>query len=235
MSSSLGPKRPVPAYNRQLDSSSTGRVGGSAEPSIWPAWLCCCSADEMLHEMQLTASAVSGLPPLELRPGYANEEGMAGFPPTSGWFEVVNKSERDGEVIAILAGPNVVELMRGRAVSSLLLDECLRRGVMEDHTVMCAEIDKAIDVLQIVLLHGARLPSADALRSGVVRNNFKHTRAYQVRCAGRNVLLKYKRGTLELQRGGGGTVAKFGLGKRKAVGSGIEMKTNVEQLEYLDL
>ena len=67
----------------------------------------------------------------------------------------------------------------------------------------CAVTSSSCVVLsKVVLLHGARLPNADALRSGVVRNNFKHARAYTVHCAGRNVLLKYKRGTLELQRGG---------------------------------
>jgi len=105
----------------------------------------------MLQEMQLTASALASPPPLKLRAGYANEEGMAGMPPASGWLEVVNKSERrDGESIAILAGVNVVEMLSGRAVSGLMLDECLRRGVMEDHTVMCAEIDKSVTTLQVI-------------------------------------------------------------------------------------
>ena len=45
------------------------------------------------------------------------------------------------------------------------------------------------------------------------------------------MLLKYKRGALEVQRGGGGGLAAFGVGKRKAVGSNIDMKTNVESLE----
>lgn len=185
----------------------------------------------MLEEVQLTAAALSGPPPLELRPGYANEEGMAKLPPTSGWFEVVNKPERDGETIAVLAGANVVDLLRGRAASALVLDECLQRGVMEDRTVLCAEIAPSLDTLQVVLLHGARPTAAGA----GVRDRFRYARGYQAKCKGRNVLLKYKRGTLELQRGGGGAAAKLGMGKRRAAGSGIDMSTNTEELEYLDL
>jgi hypothetical protein len=156
---------------------------------------------------------------------------MARLPPTSGWFEVVNKPERDGETIAVLTGPNVVDLLRGRAAAALLLDECLQRGVMADRTVLCAEIPPTLETLQIVLLHGAR-PTGTG---GGVRDQFRYVRGYQTKCRDRNVLLKYKRGTLELQRGGGGAAAKLGVGKRRAVGSGIDMATNADDLEYLDV
>ncbi|EOD20916.1 hypothetical protein EMIHUDRAFT_442460 [Emiliania huxleyi CCMP1516] len=208
-------------------------------PSGLSALLCCClpggTGNALLSEVAMTASAMRGPPPLELLPGYANESGSGRDPPTSGWLEVVNKSERDGEVIAVLAGANVVELLRCKVGSLLLLDEALRNGVMEDQTVVSAEIGPSVDTLEVALFTKPRLPTADAVRSGVVRDNFAEVTAYTCRCAGRNVLLKYKRGALEVQRGGGGGLAAFGVGKRKAVGSNIDMKTNVESLEQAAL
>ena len=88
-------------------------------PSGLSALLCCClpggTGNALLSEVAMTASAMRGPPPLELLPGYANESGSGRDPPTSGWLEVVNKSERDGEVIAVLAGATVVELLRCKA------------------------------------------------------------------------------------------------------------------------
>mmetsp|Transcript_29132 Transcript_29132/g.68180 ORF Transcript_29132/g.68180 Transcript_29132/m.68180 type:complete len:187 (-) Transcript_29132:155-715(-) len=183
----------------------------------------------------MTAAAVRAAPPLVLQPGYANENGQAMHPPAAGMLEIVNKSVRHGEIIGVLAATNAVELVRGHDVMNYLPLH-LGQGLMPDHTVMHAPFPTDLEVLEIVLFFGAKSSSVDVLKEGSVKENFHHAKGYRVHCRGRNILLKYKSGNLEPQRGAS-SVSVLGaqLGARKALGSGIDMKTNVTTMEQIEL
>ena len=56
---------------------------------------------------------------------------------------------------------------------------------------------------------------------------------YQAPCRNKNVLLKYKKGDLEPQKGGSDNVIGKVMGKRGSVGGGVDMKTNTSELLLL--
>ena len=70
----------------------------------------------------------------------------------------------------------------------------------------------------------------DKMREGDVHDNFEFVKGYSVDCYQRNVLLKYKAGALEIQRGQGETLLST---KKRSIGGGIDMKTNVAALELV--
>jgi len=98
---------------------------------------------------------------------------------------------------------------------------------MPEQTVVHATFDDGVDIMQIALLYGCKFKTIEKARSGSIRDNFEFVKVYEARCRGKNVLLKYKAGSLELQRG---AAAMAFLGKKTSVGGGIDMKTNVDRL-----
>lgn len=182
----------------------------------------------------MTSEALRAPPPLNLSPGHANEEGesrgMAA--PKSGAIEIVNKN-KDGEIIAVVVAQNLQLGQRATLGSSTFgvlnnSDEWVRKGCMPEQTVVCGGFGSEVRTLDIALFYGAKYKSVERQQQGSARDNFEFVKGYRVQCAGRNVLLKYKGGDLEVQRGAAGGL---GLGKKRSVGGGIDMKTNVTELE----
>jgi len=199
---------------------------------------CCCTdglQEALVQEFKLTAEALQADPPLELQHGYASAAGTSEVPPSMGMFEIVNKSSSQGEIIGVLVATNAVELARGHDPRSLLADY-LAQGCMPDKTVMHARFDASLDTLQVVLFHGPTLQDIDEVRAGNVRNHFLHAKGYEIACRGKNVLLKYKHGELEPQRGtSNAAFLGVSLGKKTSIGGGIDMKTNITDLMPIEI
>lgn len=203
---------------------------------------CCCPGTEVtnvkryvMQEVALTAAAVRAAPPLILQPGYANEGGQAMHPPTEGMLEIVNKSVKHGEIISVLVATNAAELARGHDVLNYV-PLALAQGIMPDHTVVHSSFPTDLEYLEVLLCYGAKSTTVEELRDGNVKDNFRHAKAYRVQCRGRNILLKYKAGSLEPQKGTSNVlVLGAHIGSRKAIGSGISMKTNVTCLNDIPL
>ena len=104
-------------------------------------------------------------------------------------------------------------------------------GCMPEQTVVHTTFDDGVDVLQIALFYGCKYKTIDKARAGTIADNFEFCKVYEARCRGKNVLLKYKGGDLELQRGAS---AMAFIGKKHSVGGGIDMKTNVQSLAQVD-
>lgn len=104
---------------------------------------------------------------------------------------------------------------------------------MPEQTVVSASFSSDVRTLELVLFYGAKFKSVARMQQGNVRDNFEFVKGYRVECAGRNVLLKYKGGDLEVQRGAAG--GALGLGKKRSVGGGIDMSTNVASLEPIEI
>lgn len=201
-------------------------------PSLIQTLCCCCNVNEVMDEVQMTAAALNKPPPLQLEPGHANEEGesrgMAA--PKWGCVEIVNKN-KEGEIIAVLVAQNAHELVAdGRDPNGYVNMYLRMNGCMPDQTVVNGSFDDGVDVLQFALFYGCKYKTIEKARAGNIRDNFEFLKLYEVRCRGKNVLLKYKLGDLELQRGAS---AMAFLGKKHSVGGGIDMKTNVERLTEL--
>mmetsp|Transcript_46614 Transcript_46614/g.77057 ORF Transcript_46614/g.77057 Transcript_46614/m.77057 type:complete len:229 (+) Transcript_46614:62-748(+) len=194
--------------------------------------LCCCVPGDVqeyvLQELSETAAALRASPPLDLLHGYANEDGQDIHPPVSGMLEVVNKSKKNGEIIGVLVAENACDLVRRRHRD--IQGHLDAIAILPDHTVRHATFSPTTTDLQIVLFYGAKYHSIEEMSQVKAIDSFHHIRGYQVKCHGKNVLLKYKEGSLELQRGM--AISAFSLiGQKKAVGSGIDMKTNIEALQ----
>jgi len=189
---------------------------------------------EVVHkEVAMTQVAMRD-PPLCLEPGYANEEGHARgmAAPEYGWFEVVNKTKQGGEIIAVLVAANAAELaIKGHDITGQVA-MCLRDGCMRQQTVMCAKFGDDVESLQIALFYGAKYKAIDKVAAGNVKDNFEFVKCFQVQCYRKNVLLKFRDGALELQKGEGSLSERL-TGGRRSVGGGILMKTNVTELQEL--
>ncbi len=223
---------------RLLSTATRAESPPEPPPSKSSCSLCCCFgsiADTVIHETQMTAAALRAPPPIELRPGHANEEGeargMAG--PRFGAFECVNKN-KEGEIICILAATNAVEVVNRDVYGNLA--EHLRSGCMPAETVVSGEFDassQGTPVLEVVLFYGAKYNQIERVLRGEISRNFEFTKAYRVHCHGKNVLLKYKQGELHVQRGA--AAGALGLGKKVSQGGSIDMRTNVDSLEPITL
>ena len=206
---------------------------GPAGPWCWGLCGCCTTAgDVLLHEVNMTAAAIRAPPPIELEAGYAHESGAARGepPPTEGWFEVVNKTKGTvyGGTIAVLAATNAAELaLRGHDVHGHLSTH-VARGLMPEQTVMHGRIPPGAETLQVALFYGARYPDVERMEMGECAENFEFVKGYQVSCCGKNVLLKFKEGELQLQKG-----ELRGIRKR-SVGGGIDMRTNVAAIDRIE-
>ena len=155
-------------------------------------------------------------------------------PPSSGALEIVNKSKYAGETVAVLVSGNAAELALRRQRD--LLGHLNHLTCMPPMTVMHSSFDDSVETLEVALYHGPKHATADACCSGHIPDNFHHVKAYRVHCRGRNVLLKYKDGVgLEPQRGeaNGPLGGLVGAGKKRSQGGGIDMKTNVPELELV--
>lgn len=189
----------------------------------------------MVEFANAQAGSLRAAPPLMLSPGYANEEGTTSgrAPPTRGVFEVVNKSKYSNEIIGVLVSPIAAELALKRQRDVLGHLEYLRHGCMPAQTVMHGTFGDDLEVLEVALFYGCKQPSVDALTTvPSVADAFEHVKGYRVACKGRNVLLKYKDGVgLEPQRG----ESSFSImkKKKKSMGGGIDMSTNVDVLELV--
>ena len=217
---------PTTTRGKQLDEAPSS---SASKPSGLAALFCCCSVSDVVQEVQLTAAALNKPPPIELSPGHANAEnearGMAA--PKWGCLEVVNKN-KDGEIVAVLVAQNASELVLDRRDPNGYAAIAFQVGCMPPDTVICGTFDEGWDVLQIALLYGCKYKTIERARAGSVRDNFEFIKIYECRCRGKNVLVKYKAGDLELQKGGGSII-----GTRRSQGGGIDMKTNVERLVEL--
>ncbi|KAL1524306.1 hypothetical protein AB1Y20_019208 [Prymnesium parvum] len=193
---------------------------------------CCCgSIEDVALEVQMTAAAFKAPPPLTLEHGYANEEGAARgmAPPRSGCFEVVNKN-KEGEIIAILVAANAAELaLKGRDVHGHVARYV---RLMPDCTVLNASFTEEVEFLEIALFYGARYKTIERCRTGTAHDNFEFVKVYRVNCKGKNVMVKYKKGELELQKG---TPESMLSAKRRSLGGGVDMATNVSVLEQVKL
>ena len=150
--------------------------------------------------------------------------------PKWGCFEVVNKN-KEGEIIAVLAGANAAELsIEGRDPAGYLPGH-LRLGVLPEQSVVNGRIDESVTMLQVVLYYGSKYKAIERARAGSVSDNFEFCKLYEVRCRGRNVLLKYKGGQLELQKGQSGAL----FGKKRSLGGGIDMTTNATEIQEVQL
>ena len=223
-----------------MPSTSSTRKGAApaeAEPPPRPkrpSFLCCCGGmEDIVQEVQLQVKAANAPPPLLLEHGYANEEnetrGMA--PPKYGTLEVVNKN-REGDIIAVLVAANAEELLvKGRDLNGYA-DSHLR--LMPEQTVMHASFEEEVTQLQVALFYGCKYRTMEKAGSlGTPRLNFEFLKIYQISCRAKNVLLKYKKGDLEPQKGSGESMLSKVIGKTRSVGGGIDMKTNVEGLELI--
>jgi hypothetical protein len=214
-------------------SSTSGSLEVEASTSrSSSSFLCCCNVADVVHEVRQQAAALNKHPPLALHPGHANEEGDARgmAAPKWGCLEVVNKN-KEAEIIAVVAAVNASELCADGRDPAGHLPLALRQGCMPEQTVVHGSIDEEITTLQIALYYGSKYRAIEKAAAGRIQENFEFLKIYQVRCRAKNVLLKYKAGALELQQGQ--AHGMLGVGKRRSVGGGIDMKTNVESLELL--
>ena len=86
---------------------------------------------------------------------------------------------------------------------------------------------------QVALFYGCKYRTLEQAQAGTLRDNFEFVKVYQSSCRGKSVLLKYKKGDLEPQRGASeGLVGKV-IGKKSSVGGGIDMKTNIDELQLI--
>lgn len=229
----------MPSRDRGTPSSSTKTLGsaskkGAPEPPPPPkkgGFFCCCNVDveDVRRGVEMTAANLRAPPPLSLQPGHANEEGhrrgMAA--PRQGWLEVVNKN-KSSEIIGVLVASNAVDLaLKGHDVNGYLTSHLC---VFPADTVFNATFGSDLEKLQIALFYGAKYKNLDKMREGDVHDNFEFVKGYSVDCYQRNVLLKYKAGALEIQRGQGETLLST---KKRSIGGGIDMKTNVAALELV--
>ena len=147
--------------------------------------------------------------------------------PRQGWLEVVNKN-KSSEIIGVLVASNAVDLaLKGHDVNGYLTSHLC---VFPADTVFNATFGSDLEKLQIALFYGAKYRNLDKMREGDVHDNFEFVKGYSVDCYQRNVLLKYKAGALEIQRGQGETLLST---KKRSIGGGIDMKTNVAALELV--
>ena len=85
----------------------------------------------------------------------------------------------------------------------------------------------------MALFYGCKYRTLEQAQAGTLRDNFEFVKVYQSSCRGKSVLLKYKKGDLEPQRGASeGLVGKF-IGQKSSVGGGIDMKTNIDELQLI--
>jgi hypothetical protein len=190
-----------------------------------------CNVSEMVEEVQMTAAAVNKPAPLSLEPGHANEEGerrgMAA--PKWGCVEIVNKN-KDDEIIAVIVGQNVFELVvTGRDPNGYVGTALRNNGCMPGQTVVNSTFEDGVETMQIALYYGSKYKSIEKARSGNIADNFEFVKVYETRCLGKNVLLKYKKGDLEPQLG---TTTSL-MGRKSSVGGGIDMATNIKDLKVL--
>ena len=54
---------------------------------------------------------------------------------------------------------------------------------------------------QVALFYGCKYRTLEKAQAGTLRDNFEFVKVYQSPCRGKSVLLKYKKGDLEPQRG----------------------------------
>ena len=86
---------------------------------------------------------------------------------------------------------------------------------------------------QGALFYGCKYRTLEKAQAGTLRDNFEFVKVYQSPCRGKSVLLKYKKGDLEPQRGASeGLVGKV-IGKKSSVGGGIDMKANIDELQLI--
>ena len=95
---------------------------------------------------------------------------------------------------------------------------------------MNATFEEDVEILQVALFYGAKYKTIEKCRAGVAHDNFEFVKIYQVESRGKNVMLKYKKGELELQRG---SAESMFASKKRSLGGGIDMATNVTALEQL--
>jgi hypothetical protein len=231
------------------DSAAANTAGSSSDappakrkPAVFALLSCCCGdsvADDVVQAAEMTARALTAAPPIELEPGYANEEGAARgmAPPSAGVFEVVNKSKHANEIIAVLVSSNAADLALRRPPGSHAHLACLRQGLMPAQTVLHGHFGEELDTIEVALFHGCIHTTPMAVRAqagpdGLISESFRNVKAYRIRCKGKNVLLKYKDGVgLELQRGEASGM--LSSKKKRSVGGGIDMKTNVQVIELV--
>ena len=235
---------------RRLDESadSGSSSGGGRGGGLRGLLACCCGADvveDVVNAAEMTARSLSAAPPLELTAGYANEDGVARgmAPPERGIFEVVNKSKFANEIIAVLVSSNAADVALRRPPGSSAQLACLRQGLMPAQTVLHGLIGDDVEAIEVALFYGCMQTSTMAVRAaaggdGLISDSFRHVKAYRIRCKGKNVLLKYKDGGpggggLEIQKGEAGGLAAVTGKKKRSVGGGIDMKTNVLSLELV--
>ena len=228
----------MPSRDRGTPSSSTKTLGsaskkGAPEPPPLPkksGFFCCCNVDveDVRRGVEMTAANLRAPPPLSLQPGHANEEGhrrgMAA--PRQGWLEVVNKN-KSSEIIGVLVASNAVDLaLKGHDVNGYLTSHPASSPPTPSSTRPLAPTSRSCRSL----CSTAPSTSLDKMREGDVHDNFEFVKGYSVDCYQRNVLLKYKAGALEIQRGQGETLLST---KKRSIGGGIDMKTNVAALELV--
>lgn len=67
-------------------------------------------------------------------------------------------------------------------------------------TVMSGKFGEGLSSMQVALFYGAKFKTLEQMQCGDVADNFEFVKVYVARCTGRNIMLKYKKGDLELQR-----------------------------------
>ena len=222
--------------------ASGNTSGSSGERGLVSRLLACCcggtsSLDDVVFVAEMAARNLRAGPPVELEPGYANEEnarrGMA--PPESGIFEVVNKSKHPNEIIAVLISDNAADVALHRPPGSASQLRYLRQGLVAANTVLHGHIAADAEWIEVAVFHGCHHTSVMAVRAAVgpdgdIADCFRSVKAYRIRCRDKNVLLKYKDGSgLQVQSGEAG----IGRKNRRSVGGGIDMKTNVASIELV--
>ena len=225
-----------PGGGTSSDDTPTTKGIGLSRRLCW----CCASSvlDDVVQAAEMTARSLTAAPPIDLHPGYANEDGAARgmAPPERGIFEVVNKSKFSNEIIALLVSTNAADVALRRPPGSHAQLACLRQGLMPAQTVMHGFIDEDVDVIEVALftdcVHSTPMEvRAQAGPDGLISESFRTVKAYRIRCKGKNVLLKYKHGSgLELQKGESSMLTSK---KKRSVGGGIDMKTNVSVIELV--
>lgn len=226
---------------RLEEEPEAGSSGGGGGQNAGGFLSCCCGAAvvaDVVEVVEVTSRAMRAPPPLELSPGYANEDGLARgmAPPDSGLIEIVNKSKFSNEIIAVLVSSNAADVALKRPPGSSAALACLGQGILPAQTVCHGRFGDDYDEIEVALYYGCQHTSVEALKDAAIgavgmADCFNHVKAYRVRCKGKNVLLKYKDGSgLEVQKG-----EMMGLmGKKKrSVGGGIDMRTNVSVIELV--
>ena len=108
----------------------------------------------------------------------------------------------------------------------------MRRGQETDRLAADASC-ALLTAWQVALFYGCKYRTLEKAQAGTLRDNFEFVKVYQPACRGKSVLLKYKKGDLEPQKGASeGLVGKF-IGQKSSVGGGIDMKTNIDELQLL--